>query len=276
VRLIEETLRLSIRESSHAGRTRDYGGSFASLYRRYARDRIKRPINRQRLKLVYDAWWYYPILAVRELSLKQRLTLLWKFLRIDWFVLHGSKPAEVVPVMIDLMARRGAPREAFVEAGCWNGGSTAKFSLVCKLYGYELHVFDSFQGVEEWGFAYAAQEADVRANLATYGALDVCSLHPGWFRDTLWNRPVPFPVRMVYLDCDVPQGSIEVLSGILPSLVADGVVYTQDYRIKDVRRVIDDAETWSKLGVGLPRIEPLIRNLARITWSHDGGVDRAQ
>jgi O-methyltransferase len=246
--------------------TQEYGGLLAHLYRRYIRNRVKKEIHQQRLKLIYDVWWFYPLLRFRALRWRQRINLVWKFICIDWFILHASKPAEVVPVMMDLMSRRARFNEVFVEAGCWNGGSTAKFSLVCKLYGYKLHVFDSFQGVKEWGFAYAAKLADVKNNLAKYGELDVCTFHPGWFKDTLWRRPAPFPVRMVYIDCDVPQGTLEVLSGILPALVEDGVIHTQDYHLKDVKKVIDDPRTWTGFGVKVPSIKPLVRNIARITW----------
>jgi O-methyltransferase len=249
----------------------EYGGVLAYIYRRYVRSRIRKEIHRQRLKLIYDAWSYYPLIKFKELGAKERFGLLWKLIRIDWFILHASKPAEVVPVMIDLMSRVGTSNEAFVEAGCWNGGSTAKFSLICKQYHYTLHVFDSFLGVKEWNFAYAAKERDVRANLAKYGELDVCSFHPGWFRDTLWHRPQPFPIRMVYIDCDVAQATLEVLSGTLPTLVEDGVIYTQDYHLNDVRTMLDKPETWTRLGVRAPCIKPLIRNIARITWSKSRG-----
>jgi len=251
---------------TQARNNQEYGGLFAHIYRRYVRNRVKNEIRRQRLKLIYDIWWYYPLLKFRELTVRERLNLIWRLIRIDWFILHGSKPAEVVPVMMDLMSRRARDGEVFVEAGCWNGGSTAKFSLVCKLYGYKLHVFDSFQGVKEWGFAYAAKETDVNENLARYGKVEVCTFHPGWFRDTLWTRPIPFAVRMVYIDCDVPQGTTEVLSGILPALVEDGVIYTQDYHLEEVRKIIDDPKTWTDLGVEAPNTKPLIRNVARITW----------
>jgi len=244
-----------------------YGGFLADAYRAYIRGKIKKEIHRQRLKLIYDCWSYYPLLRFKGLSWTDRVKLVWKLIRIDWFILHANKPVELVPVMVDLMSRRGNPNEVFIEAGCWNGGSAAKFSLICKHYGYKLHVFDSFQGVKEWNFAYAARLEEVKDNLAKYGELEVCTFHPGWFRDTLWKRPVPFAVRMVYIDCDVSQGTVEVLSGVLPALVEDAAIYTQDYHLNDVRTVIHDPQTWADFGVPAPTITPLIRNIARLTWT---------
>ena len=245
-----------------------YGGIFADLYRSHIRKFIRKELSQQRLKLIYDVWWYWPLLKLKALKFSERIKLLCKLIRIDWYVLLGSKPAEVTPVLIDILRRRAQDGEAFVEAGCWNGGSSAKFSIACKMYGYKLHVYDSFQGVKEWNYMYAARETDVRDNIAKYGELSVCTFHSGWFKDTLWNQPVPFPVRLVYIDCDVLDGTLEVLSGVLPSLVKDGVIYSQDYHLRNVRETLNDPKTWTKLGAKVPTVQPLIliRYIARMSW----------
>ena len=248
---------------------REYGGIFAGLYRRYVREFIKKEINRQRIKLIYDIWWYSPLVRFRGMKWTERWKLIWHIVRVDWFILTASKPAEIVPVLLDLMSRRARSNEVFLEAGCWNGGSTAKFSMACKRYGYGLHVFDSFLGVKEWGYAYGTEETVVRNNIAKYGIPEICFFHSGWFKDTLRERPPAFPIRMAYIDCDVPTGTLEVLSGILPALVEDAVIYTQDYHLPEVRSLLQNEKTWTDLGTKTPTIEPVIRNLARITWPNN-------
>jgi O-methyltransferase len=42
-----------------------------------------------------------------------------------------------------------APPGVIVEAGCYKGGSTAKFSLMAEKVNRDLVVFDSFQGIPE-------------------------------------------------------------------------------------------------------------------------------
>jgi O-methyltransferase len=252
-----------------------FGGFAAVVYRRYIRTVVKNNVHRQRLKMLYDVWWYLPLLRSSALPFHRRVRLILKALRIDWNVLIGSKPAEVVPVMLDLMSRPARANEIFIEAGCWNGGSTAKFSLVCRDLGYKLHVFDSFQGVKEWNYLFAAGQEGVEKNIRAYGDIDVCTFHPGWFKDTLAKHPVSQPVRMVYIDCDVPIGTKEALTGVLPSLVSDGVVYTQDYHLDDVKEVLNDVETWNELRVPRPTIRHVIRNLARLTWASSGGAAEA-
>ncbi len=160
-----------------------------------------------------------------------------------------------------------------VEAGCWNGGASAKFSLVCKLGGYRLRIYDSFEGVEpmtseekqrgyDFSGEYVASDATLRANLQRFGAPDVCSIHKGWFAATLARSPVAEVVRVVFIDCDSAKGTQEVLLGVVPSLASDGVVFTQDFHIASVRDLLLDRRTWERYGRGDPGIERLCGHLA--------------
>ena len=165
-----------------------------------------------------------------------------------------------------------------VEAGCWNGGSTAKFSLVCRLLGYRLHVYDSFEGVEaitaeegesayDFTGEYAAAEEAVHANVRRFGALEVCETHRGWFADTLAVTPPPGPVRVAYIDCDLAKGTREALEGVVPRLTEDGWVFTQDFHIAPVRELLQDAGTWARLEQSPPTIEPMCHHLAALRHS---------
>lgn len=244
-------------------------------WERWIVPRIRDPLLRQRLKLLYYAYGYVGLFGVPGLSLRERVGLLARFLRVDWYVLHAHLPAEIVEITRVLAERRGRPGEIMVEAGCWQGGSSAKFSLVCRLRGYRLRIYDSFQGVEEltpehqakeWDFGgqYAAPEQRVLENVRRYGAPEVCETRPGWFSETLARGPVDHPVRVAYIDCDLGKGTLEALQGVVPSLVPDGWIFSQDYHIEPVRRVLHDPETWRPLGRGAPRIRVLGRYLASL------------
>lgn len=135
-----------------------------------------------------------------------------------------------------------------VEAGCFNGGSAAKFSILCKELGYALHVYDSFEGVEplteeeksvsyDFSGKYAASQEKVRANIQRFGEIDICVFHKGWFADTIAHG-VPHPIRVAYIDCDVTKGTQEALQGILPAVTQDGRVFSQDFHIKPVREML--------------------------------------
>lgn len=163
-----------------------------------------------------------------------------------------------------------------VEAGCWKGGSSTKFSTICKSAGIRLWIFDSFEGVSaedaknEWeGFAgqYASPEHVLMKNLDLYGEPSVCSVSKGWFSDTLAKEPVPHPIRLAYIDCDLSEGTFEAMKGIVPSLNQDAVIFTQDFHIDPVRNMLLDPLACARLDRGTPDITRLGEYLAMICVS---------
>ena len=245
------------------------------FYVRHVLPRIADPLVRQRLKMLYFGWAYWRLLFETGMPLGSRLRLLRRFARIDWNVLHCHFPSETVRIAAALADRPARSGECMAEAGCWNGGSSAKFSLLCAELGYRLHIYDSFEGVErlsgeeearEWDFAgqYASPESRLRENLSRFGAPEVCTIHPGWFSDTLAREPVPGTLRVGYIDCDLGKGTVEALRGMIPVLANDGCVFSQDYHIAPVRRVLHDPETWRSLDLAIPTIERLGTYLAKI------------
>jgi O-methyltransferase len=237
-----------------------------SLYRRLIRPHLS-PRWQQRIKLLWTVWGYRAILTLPALSLTQRFTLLRRLLSIDWNLQHAHWPGEITRVIAAIGRRRAGPLETVVEAGCWQGGSTAKLSVACQMLGYKLLVFDSFQGVEyqpgnPFSGQYAAALDLVKANVAAYGEIAVCRFMPGWFADTLAANPVQEPISVVFADCDLATGTCEVLKGIIPSLRPNGVFCSQDYHIKEVRDLLDSEHTWAELGVPKPIMIDLYRNLA--------------
>jgi hypothetical protein len=73
-------------------------------------------------------------------------------------------------------------------------------------------------------------------NLSRYGEAAVCTAHGGWLSDTLARGPVPYAVRVAFIDCDLANGTYEVLLGVVPSLVEDGWIFSQDFHIPRVRQ----------------------------------------
>lgn len=247
-----------------------------NLYVRWIRPHVPAGLAQQRLKLIWDAWGYAPLLATAAIDPKARVALVARMLVVDWNVPHAHKPRELVAVFRSISARPARAGEAVIEAGCWKGGSSAKFSLLCKMFGYRLHVYDSFEGVEartaqegvggtDYSGNYAAQLELVKEHVAKFGELAVCEFHKGWFADTLVKTPPEFPVRGAYIDCDLAKGTAEVLEAVLPRLAEDGWIYTQDYHIASVRALLSSDELWSRLGRATPpRVEQVYRNLARV------------
>jgi O-methyltransferase len=251
---------------------------------RFLRPRLRDPLVRQRVKLIcWDIAGYWRLLILRTMPLRHRLPLFVQFVRVDWNVLHAHRPHEIAWLCQALCGRRAKPGEVVVEAGCWQGGSSAKLSLACELLGYELHIYDSFQGVEpvdaitrrggyDFSFEYSSPQSVLRRNLAEYGRPTVCTIHPGWFADTLAIDGVKSPVRLAYIDCDLAKGTQETLRGVLPSLTSDGWVFSQDFHIDPIRAYLTDPASWDALGVAAPSIQRAGPCLAAMRWRHQAAA----
>lgn len=267
----------------------DFESKAAARHRRLERSSIRKAYRRlsvalglgslgtQRLKTLYFMWGYWPILRMRQLRFLEKLGLVRRFLSVDWNVLHGHRPSEIASAAVLLAKRPARSGEVLIEAGCWRGGSTAKFSLLCARLGFRIKVFDSFEGVEklsaadlktEWNFSgqYSASEQVLLSNLRRFGRADVCSIHKGWFSETLAAQPVADPIRLAYVDCDLAKGTFEALTGILPRLASDGYVLSQDFHIAPVRRMLLDDSTWKRLNVDKPRFFQESVHMVRMDW----------
>ncbi len=187
------------------------GSQVRRLYVRFARPHIGSPLAQQRLKMLWDCWGYRVWMGV-GLPLRARVALLLHFIRIDLTVLHGHKPEEISHVLKAIIE---APPGDVVEAGCWRGGSTAKFSLAADRAGRRLHVFDTFSGVPEelclapesqFAGDYAADMESVRDVIASTGVSRDVTLHKGRFDETLSCGALVSPVAVAYIDCDIVRG----------------------------------------------------------------------
>lgn len=242
--------------------------TFRHFYVRWIRPRVGRVIARQRIKLLYFGWSYVPILFMTFIP--RRLALVAAFLAADWTVPAAHRPSEIAAICRGF--RHVPANTVMVEAGCWQGASSVKFSHLCRRFGLRLHIYDSFEGVEvvrEGGYnfsgEYASPESVLREHLRRRGVPEVCDIHPGWFSDTLAKEP-PAPVSIAYVDCDIAKGTRDALAGIVRGLAPHGIVYTQDFHVASVRRLLADPRTWRDLGCEPPIVRRLAGNLAVLTF----------
>ncbi|GMV96621.1 MAG: class I SAM-dependent methyltransferase [Phycisphaerae bacterium] len=148
-----------------------------------------------------------------------------------------------------------------VECGCYTGASTASLSLVCRMTGRQLLVFDSFQGLPSEGLQlhhyphkqvygyykegmYAASLELVKANVARYGHLPSCRMVPGFFCDTLVG--LDQPVVFAWLDVDLLSSLTDCIRHIWPRLMDGGYIYTDDSSDMEVVRIWFDEPWWKK------------------------------
>jgi hypothetical protein len=211
----------------------------------------------------------YPV----DLPVWRRLDLVRRFLRTTNWVRTYHSQAEMLRVSDRILALAGRPDLTIVEAGAGKGGSTAKLSLVTKIAGGRLLVFDSFRGipanterhtnlygrpVEFRAGAFRGRLPSVRRTVAQYGALDVCEFHKGWFADTLadFDRPVD----VVLLDVDLLASTRTCITRLYPRLRPGGSLFTQDAHLEAIVALLRDERFWrDEVGVAPPAIPGLGR-----------------
>jgi len=125
-----------------------------------------------------------------------------------------------------------------MECGTFKGGSSANLSLVCRIVGRKLKIYDSFEGLPEaigtdrdavyhQKGDYTGALDEVKENIRRYGAIECCEFIKGWFEDTL--PELNSPVLLAYLDVDLKTSLYVCVKSIWPNLVDNGYVFTDEY-----------------------------------------------
>jgi O-methyltransferase len=124
-----------------------------------------------------------------------------------------------------------------IECGTWKGGSAANLSLVCRMVGRRLRIFDSFEGlpVGEAGDRearfyqsgdYCGTLEEVKRNIRRYGAIETCEFVRGWFKDTL--PQLSSPVLLAFLDVDLEASLDSCVRHIWPNLIEEGYIFIDE------------------------------------------------
>ncbi len=204
-----------------------------------------------------------------ELPLGRRLWLIRRIYQISLNVQCPHTQAEVLAYMREILALPADRPGAVVEAGCFKGGSTAKFSLAAEIAGRELLVFDSFEGIPSnaedhgtdifgnpAGFARGSFRGgleEVQHSVETWGAPGVCRYVKGWFDDTMPSFEEP--VASAYIDVDLVSSTQTCLRYLVPRLSSGGAIYSQDGHLPKVLEVFDDDAFWSEtVGISKPEV----------------------
>ena len=176
---------------------------------------------------------------------------------------------EMLKIIGEMLALPPSVAGCFVEAGCFKGSSTSKFSLAAAIMGRRLVVFDSFEGIPEneedhgWSSglqfpegSYAGALEEVKANIEKHGNLDCCEFKKGWFDDTMPSFSEP--VAIVYVDVDLASSTRTCVKYLYPLLSKGGVFFSQDGHLPLVVDVFADDAFWaSEVGCSRPTIEGL-------------------
>ena len=142
-----------------------------------------------------------------------------------------------------------------VECGCWKGGSTTNLSIISKIAGRSLIVYDSFEGLPdaEEGDRHAKPEAKglfsgsletVTSNVRKYGELDICEFRKGWFDQTLQHHAEP--ITLICADVDFQASLHDVVVNLWPHLFDQGYLFIDEYMLLDYCGLFWSESFWSK------------------------------
>jgi O-methyltransferase len=157
-----------------------------------------------------------------------------------------------------------------VECGCYLGGSSANISLVCKLAGRGLVIYDSFEGLPEpseqdrkhvyvhydasddyYKGRFAASLDQVKANIARCGAIEVCEFVPGFFDATMPGSGRS--VVLAFLDVDLVDSLKPCLLGVWGNMPEGCRVYVHEAASLSLVSLFFDSTWWQEqLGDGAP------------------------
>ena len=209
-----------------------------------------------------------------------RVELVRRYTAISQNVACHHTEEEIFQYARAILATPKAVPGSFVEAGCFKGGGTAKFSLAAKIAGRKLLVLDSFEGIPEHNEpheknifgnsaffrkgSYKGELEEVKDNVAKYGSVENCEFVKGWFEDTL--PAIQEPLAGIYLDVDLAASTRTCLRYLYPRLQEGGVLFSQDGHLPLVIDVFSDERFWEQeVGYPKPHIEGLgTRKLIKI------------
>jgi hypothetical protein len=193
-----------------------------------------------------------------------RIEILRRFEEIDQAVRIASTAVEGL-ALAEIALSLDCPGD-LVECGCFNGGSTAKLSILAEMTDRKLVVFDSFEGLpevdddqkndlharrgSEWvspwtAGRYACSLDGVRATVERYGEISPCSFVKGWFSDTVVAQNVPQAVALAFVDVDIAASATDCLFGLWPRLSDRGVFASHDVAYIKVMQALCDSTVWT-------------------------------
>jgi O-methyltransferase len=233
-------------------------------------------------------WMSFLLNQGLNVSLRDKVRILNQLYVINSNIDCPHAPEEIFSYIQTILSLPRNSRGVIVEAGCYKGGSTAKFSLAADIVGKELVIFDSFQGIPDNDELherinaggkrrfkkgeYCGSLEEVKANVSKYGNINCCRFVPGWFDDTLPNFKES--ISAIYLDVDLSSSTRTCLKYLYPLLEPGGVLYSQDAHLSLVINVFEDDNFWlSEVGCKRPQILGLgKKRLIKITKEAQHGV----
>lgn len=198
----------------------------------------------------------------------ERWALIRRFYVISYKVDCPHTENELLTIARDILNIDPAVPGALLEAGAFHGGSTAKLSLVARIAGRDLLVFDSFEGMPENAEAggrsifgrehhfpkgsHAVGIDEVKANVGRYGDISRTKFFKGFFKDTLPG--LRGPIAAACVNVDLKESTRDCIKYVFPLIPRGGIFFSQDGHFPWIIEFLKDDGFW-KGEMGIPRPE---------------------
>jgi O-methyltransferase len=201
-----------------------------------------------------------------NISSYEKMRILKCLYRVSFSIASPHTQSDILAYVQTILQVPPSSKGVVVEAGCYKGASTAKFSVAADIANRELVVFDSFEGIPEnnergstSGLVrfkkgdYCGTLGEVKENVSRFGKITRCRFISGWFDDTM--PQFKEPIAAIYLDVDLVSSTRTCLKYLYPCLEPGGVLYSHDGHLPLVTEALGNDVFWlSEVGHKKPRI----------------------
>jgi O-methyltransferase len=186
---------------------------------------------------------------------RRRFELGWRIFKITRSVTTGTSYRALLAMASKILQFPRKEEGVVVEMGCWQGGSTAAFSVICEYAQRQLIVYDSFEGLppvdpeDELANpaavgAFRGALETVTHNVTTHGVIERCTFRKGWLADTVPHHTEP--VILAYVDVDLQSSLHDAVVNIWPHLVTTGYLFIDEFLMPRYCALFWSERWWSR------------------------------
>ena len=154
-------------------------------------------------------------------------------------------------------------KSCIVEAGVYKGAMTCSLSLVAKMLGTKLIVYDSFEGLPDVKMKenivnyhhikkssfykkgmYRGNYDEVIENIKKFGSYESCIFRKGFFKNSMKNSREK--IFFLFLDVDLLSSTMDVIKNLWKNVLDNSYVFTDDASDLDLNRIWFDKQWWKK------------------------------
>lgn len=196
------------------------------------------------------------------LNKSDRLIILKKIIKIINNIQSATSLETQITLAKYLLLLPKNKKGCIVECGSFKGASTATMSIICKIIGRNLIVYDTFEGlpilaantkanymhlglkeIYKKGM-YKGRLSEVRNNIIKFGNIKACTFRKGNFDKTLKKHSEK--IEFLFLDVDLPTSTKICIKFLWTKIVQNSYIFTDDSCDMENVKIWFDNYWWKK------------------------------